>query len=161
MTEYVIVFAYTVDAGEQRLPMILKMKPAHLKDKLNLPGGKLNEGESPIDAAVRELKEETGLAEIGVSDGMIPLVPELLGQLRFEDCLIYCVSVPVMYEALKPQAGETEPVFWRFVNEVVKDYRLIPNLRLIIPLMQHGVKDWEILDYGNGTLQFSSTPRQQ
>lgn len=158
MIEYVIVYAYTVDQGELRIPMILKEKPAHLKGMLNLPGGKLNEGEDPVDAAVRELKEETGLDELGVSDGMCPIGPEYMGQLRFEDCLIHCVAVPVIYEAaLQPQEGEIEAVHWRFVNEVLGDSRLIPNLRLIIPLMSFGVKDWTIYDHADGSLEF--TPR--
>jgi 8-oxo-dGTP pyrophosphatase MutT (NUDIX family) len=150
MTEYVVVYAFNVDIGPRRIPMILKDKPAHLKGFLNLPGGKLNEGEDPIDAAIRELKEETGLDDLSVSDGMCPISPELMGQLRFKDCLIHCVKVPVIYDELNPQEGETEPVAWFNVHDVMKDSRLIPNLTLIIPLMDFGVKGWVLNDY-NGT----------
>jgi len=44
------------------------------KGKINAPGGKLEAGESPLEAAIRETREETGL---------IPLEPQFRGTLDF------------------------------------------------------------------------------
>jgi len=41
----------------------------HGSDYWNFPKGKLESGESEIDAAVRELKEETGITKIKIVDG--------------------------------------------------------------------------------------------
>ncbi len=41
----------------------------HGSDYWNFPKGKLESGESEIDAAVRELEEETGITKIEVVDG--------------------------------------------------------------------------------------------
>jgi len=151
MTEYVIVYAYTVNSGNSFIPAILKNKPAYLKGLLNLPGGKLNVGETPVEAAIRELKEETGLDELSVIDGMCPFSSELMGVIKFDDCVIHCVSVPTIYQDLNQQAGETEPVDWYDVEELLQDSKLIPNLRLVVPLMLCGVKGWEIEDHGDGS----------
>lgn len=152
MTEYVIVYAYSVDSDRRRIPMILKNKPDYLKGKLNLPGGKIEVGESPVEAAIRELKEETGLEDIGITDGMCPIDSEVMGLIRFDASIIYCVMVPITHrQELKQYPEETEPVGWYDFFELMQDSRLITNLRIIIPLMQAGVKGWDIIDYGDGT----------
>ena len=38
---------------------VLKTKPEHMAGLYNLPGGKIEENESEIYAAIREFKEET------------------------------------------------------------------------------------------------------
>lgn len=56
---YVLVLPVERKTG--RLVMVEKTKPAWQAGRLNYPGGKLEEGETPRQAAVRELQEETGL----------------------------------------------------------------------------------------------------
>jgi 8-oxo-dGTP pyrophosphatase MutT (NUDIX family) len=58
MTDFAIVHAtYLVD----QLVMIRKNRPGWQAGKLNLPGGHIEAGEAPFEAAHRELEEETSL----------------------------------------------------------------------------------------------------
>lgn len=61
--------------------IILTQRSAHLRDhggQISLPGGRLEPGESPVEAALREANEEIGLA---------PERVELLGGLRHYDTI--------------------------------------------------------------------------
>jgi len=147
MTEYVVAYAFTVESGSRRIPMILKNKPAHLKGVLNFPGGKVEKGEDPITAAVRELKEETGLDEIGVYDGMVPMAPELVGTVYGWDSIIHVVTVPVCgRQELAQLPTETEKVGWFDLTKLQCHPKLMPNLRVVIQLIQAGCKGWEVVD---------------
>jgi 8-oxo-dGTP pyrophosphatase MutT (NUDIX family) len=147
MTDYVVVYAFTVEPGPRRIPMILKNKPEHLKGVLNLPGGKIEPGEDPINAAVRELLEETGLEELQEYDPMVYYPPEVVGRIYGHNCEIQLVTVPVCgRQELKPRASETEPVAWHDTTALFSHPNLMPNLRVAIPLVQAGYKGWEIVD---------------
>lgn len=54
--KYVLGFYFKND----RVVLIEKQKPARYAGKLNGVGGKIEQGESPIEAMRREFKEETG-----------------------------------------------------------------------------------------------------
>jgi 8-oxo-dGTP diphosphatase len=56
--EYVLGFAFSDDL--RRVALIQKERPEWQQDRLNGVGGKLEQGESPATAMVRETKEETG-----------------------------------------------------------------------------------------------------
>lgn len=56
--KYVLGFMF--DRKLKRVALINKTKPSFQVGKLNGVGGKVNEGESCIDAMVREFEEETG-----------------------------------------------------------------------------------------------------
>jgi 8-oxo-dGTP pyrophosphatase MutT (NUDIX family) len=142
MQHYVLVFARsrTLAAPEfTPILVIAKQKPAWQLGKLNLIGGKVEPNEPVLDAAVRELKEETGL-ELHSNE------IELMGEITGETWHIWCYSAVVTHTVLEPQPGEMEKVFWMNWGELKNDPRLIPNLKVIIPLMLAGAKDWVIKD---------------
>lgn len=134
--QYVVVYA---PAKTGRMPMVLKNKPDFLKGVLNLPGGKLEEGESSLEAAARELKEETGI---------IPwAVPVLLGKITGNHSDIHVVRIEVKEQPLAPAEGETEEFSWQDIREVYQHPNLMPNLRLAVPLCLSGAQGWNIYDW--------------
>ena len=56
---YVVGFVFDCDL--RKVVLIRKCRPAHLAGKLNGPGGKVEAGETALQAMVREMKEETDL----------------------------------------------------------------------------------------------------
>ena len=71
-SEYVVTFLFNHDCT--KVWLIEKQKPEWQKGLLNGIGGKIEEGETPVDAAFRELKEEAGyygsvITEIGYMEG--------------------------------------------------------------------------------------------
>jgi 8-oxo-dGTP diphosphatase len=58
MKQYVVGLMFRRDLTE--VALIWKKRPDWQRGKLNGPGGKIEEGELPIDAVVREFREETG-----------------------------------------------------------------------------------------------------
>jgi mutator protein MutT len=67
MQKYVLVLPFSFDFERVALVEKLGRGPAFVAGRANYPGGKINKGESPEAAAVRELEEETGL-KVAVAD---------------------------------------------------------------------------------------------
>lgn len=140
MQEYVLVFVQAEDDLDKVL-LILKDRPAHLKGRFNLPGGKVDPGEYHKDAAYRELYEETGYEpEEMILAGKIDVTDSHSGIIY-----LYKTKITTTKPVLQRE-GETEPVSWYDWNEIIKDNRIMPNLRLTIPLMKAGIYDWVIYD---------------
>jgi 8-oxo-dGTP diphosphatase len=57
--EYVLALLFTEDRG--RVVLMHKTRPAWQAGRVNALGGKLAAGESPADAARREVREEAGV----------------------------------------------------------------------------------------------------
>lgn len=144
MASYVIIWVQRGNSRAETL-LVLKDKPAWQRGKLNLPGGKVEEGESPEQAATRELKEEAGYE---------PLVPvRVMGCIQDGSNTIYCVKAVVMAMDgdLCPREEETQDIFWMGWRVAEHHILLIPNLRIIIPLMMCGVTGWIIGDTYRGS----------
>ena len=87
MKNYVIVWTQRGNSKDNVL-LVLKDKPEWQKGKLNLPGGKVEDDESPLKAAVRELKEETGY------DPILPV--RSMGIVQDGNSTIHCVKAVIM-----------------------------------------------------------------
>lgn len=139
MKEYVLVHV-KVEWHEPMVLLVLKKRPKWQEGRLNLVGGKVEEGETPQQAALRELKEESGFE---VKDDMISKLGVILGV----NCIIHCFSASVGDKVdPKPRDEEDELVTWYCWEKVKDDYRLIPNLRIIIPLLEMESGGWQITD---------------
>lgn len=65
MKKYVVVFLF--DKQFENVWLIEKQKPEWQKGCLNGIGGKIEEGEFPLQAAYRELEEESGVSSLNVA----------------------------------------------------------------------------------------------
>lgn len=148
MIEYVLCFAepHFSRRHHGEILVVEKKKPKWQAGRLNLVGGKVEAGEAPMEAALRELKEESGLT---IYDSTINRV---MGKIHGVDCVIYCCMTCVQgrsddpYLTIKQGPNEIENVFWMEWFDLRDDKRILPNLKVIVPLMLAGVDGWEITD---------------
>ena len=156
MKEYVVIHARRIDENAcvecvsnrpwDDVLLVHKNRPAWQAGRLNLVGGKVEEGEDAIAAAVRELKEEAGLDPLKNQ----PIIH--CGTIIGNQSLVYCVRIDVSpYIDLQPREGETEKVEWFTFKNAWSDSRLIPNLKIIVPLMNLGVTGWKIIDQSSSS----------
>lgn len=148
--QYVLCFAQQVPY--RTLPevvLIERLNEPHA-GKLNLPGGKIQEGESPEVAAVRELLEETGLKAVLADTRLLGTIEGEFGVVH----VCYCPyrSTPALgpsqeAHTLSPDEGQ---VLTLSVSEALADPLLIPNLKVIIPLCIAKASGWQIQDFDYG-----------
>lgn len=131
MSSYVLICIY--DAYTKDIIMVEKKKPEWQKGLYNLVGGKIEDGETPREAAYRETEEETGITNTILHN---------CGSIKYEGGEIHCFYGGVLGEKIRPQEGEVERVFWTPFYAVNNDPKLIGNLRVMIPLMLNGVTGW-------------------
>ena len=101
-----------------------------------MPGGKIEPGESPYQAASRELREETNL---------LCYACEFMGQISGEFGQVHVIKcmTPVHAEA---RQMEEQPIYTLWLDEALNHPKLIPNLKLVIPLCLANIKMWDICD---------------
>jgi 8-oxo-dGTP pyrophosphatase MutT (NUDIX family) len=139
MPEYVLVYVKSeADYFSGNVLVVQKDKPDWQVGRYNLPGGKIEEGETPIQATFRETREEAGYDLSYV---------EVLGRMVCGDTTIYCCtgSLEIGEEREpKPQEGETQWIGWMNQELLFHNPALMPNLRVIMPLLAANVCGWTI-----------------
>lgn len=116
---YVNGFLFS-NAGGQ-VALIKKEKPDWQKGRLNGIGGKIEEGESPVEAMQREFKEETGA--------------DVVGWQKFATLFHsgHVVEFFVAYRDVSLSSPTAEKVDWYDVNDI-SNLPVIGNLKWLIPL---------------------------
>lgn len=148
---YVLCFCKRINKqGKLEVLFILKDRPAWQKGKINLPGGRIENGESPVEAAVRELCEETGLIP-----RMRPF--KASGVMHDREFRIYLVEVEPVdpFQEFEPRVGETEKTMWIEWETAKRLPNMMPNLQVIVPMMITGMDNWIIGDSSDS--QFAGT----
>ena len=92
--------------------------------ELSLPGGRVNQRESVLDALRREVAEETGL---DVTPGRLLYVSEIVESVRFHDLelifLAHATGIPSLngFRAIDIDAGERPPVRPPILEQIASD----------------------------------------
>ncbi len=90
----------------------------------DIPGGKIEENETPEDAAIREMKEETG---IEVSN----LTPKGFFEVEYQDRkYIFDVFMAQKYEG-KPQNFEENTSEWIAIDELLNKENILSNILIL------------------------------
>ena len=142
MVEYTLCYTPLM-RKHTSIVLIRKSKPEWQAGKLNMPGGHVEPGETPLECAKRELEEETGL---------VSTKEELMGQLSGPDYRVHVVFCRAYNQF--PASLTKEEVVLPFLSEAVHLPDLIENLKIVIPLCLCGVKGWDI--QGNYKVSFSA-----
>jgi len=105
-------------------------------DVWELPGGKIEFGESPEEAAVREAKEETGL--IVKSLGLITISSEITPQKHHHIWFYY--KCKILKGKIKIGDGEHKEYNWFTFNELKKLPDLALSVKIILPKLFKVIK---------------------
>jgi 8-oxo-dGTP diphosphatase len=122
MTEYVLGFLF--DEFKENVVLIEKQKPDWQKGRLNGIGGKIEEGETPEEAMIREFREETGATV---------LYWRKYAVLEGKDFRMYCFHSTDQKAFDEAKTMETETVHKKQVK-LLSMSRTIENLPWLIPL---------------------------
>ncbi len=119
MKEYVAGFLF--DIAKTKVVLIEKRRPTWQAGKLNGVGGKIETGESPHDAMLREFSEETGLTVLSWSRVLL---------LRGRDWRVHFFRAFGVPDATETTTDERVGVF----RTAQLPDNVLPNLRWLIPM---------------------------
>jgi 8-oxo-dGTP pyrophosphatase MutT (NUDIX family) len=136
MKKYVCCY---VEDHAGRVLLIEKLKPAWQAGRFNLPGGSVEGDETAEEAATRELFEEANLQAIEA---------QTIGRISGDGWDVYVVRCVTPHPSRIHQKT-AERVFWLDKPAALREARLIPNLRLVIPLAATGAYGWVVNEGGH------------
>ena len=120
MIHYVTGFLF--DTYFDTVALIKKTKPEWQKGRLNGVGGKIEPGETPLDAMRREFFEETGMTVLDWNEFVV-----LAGN-DYKVHFFYANGNPWEVQTM------TEEVVGHYELSSLSDYLTIPNLAWLIPM---------------------------
>ena len=127
MKDYVLGFM--IDVENNNVLLIRKTKPKWQAGKFNGIGGKVEEGESYLEAMVREFKEETDIDAPLVEWRKFARLKEI-GKWHVE-CFVLFDTLDRIYDF--KQTTDEQPVIWP-VTQLSFYKSILPNLKWLIPL---------------------------
>lgn len=128
MVHYVVGFAFSSDL--KNVLLIKKQKPDWQKGRYNGIGGKIEKDESPIDAMIREFKEETG---VKFSDEKLTHAWQRYAVIKGDDYVLHCFRA-FSDEIYDCKTIEAEEVFVARVEDAILSHSLISSCRTLIPM---------------------------
>jgi ADP-ribose pyrophosphatase YjhB (NUDIX family) len=132
---YVICYAHPHwEVYPTDILLIRKNRPDWQAGRYNLPGGKIEDGETIHEAASRELFEETNIKAHHV---------RIIGTIEADNCIVYVCECT--FDANEEAATMTdEMVFWMDVGDALRDPLLLDSLRVAIPFCFTQLSCWHI-----------------
>ena len=103
----------------------IRYKKGHNKEGYyDMPGGKIEEGELPEEAAIREIKEETGIdANNPIHKGKL-IVDAPMRQYELEVFVVYEING-------EPEEAEENTSEWLEINELLRKDKKFSNIMLL------------------------------
>jgi 8-oxo-dGTP pyrophosphatase MutT (NUDIX family) len=106
--------------GDRGPEVLLTRRSMHMRNhrgEISFPGGRLDPGETPVQAALREAEEEVGLD---------PALPSVVGELAHLNTIVsrsYIVPVVSVLDErppVEPRTGEVDRVLWTPLSELAR-----------------------------------------
>ena len=115
--------------------VVTKYKKGNKKERYyDIPGGKIDEGESPKQTAIREMKEETGIEIQNLKYKGIMTI-------EYPDRLfIFDTFITKEYEG-EPQEFEENTSEWIDIDELLKKEKILSNIILLDKFLIKGLID--------------------
>lgn len=132
MIKYVVGFLF--DKSLNMVVLIEKQSPEWQKDKWNGVGGKLEPDETPLQAMIREFKEETALDIVDWTEFCT-----IYGR-NSEITFFYSVAEADRLMEVKTVTKEQLGI-WSLARVSMWNFPLLPNIRWILPMALVAIKE--------------------